>query len=144
MWLLVFIFVVLVVICGCSLSWFKYDLDIDHLDDFSRKKYTKESLEQCAHRHSPHWEYIKDLVSWRIRLRLSRFRGKERALRWRIKVFAFFSGLGPQVAQWILEEYMITAKIEERPASTDDWLCAKCGAYNPETALFCKDCGEYK
>ena len=32
---------------------------------------------------------------------------------------------------------------EHRDAD-DDALCDKCGAYNPDTALFCKDCGEYK
>lgn len=104
---------------------------------------TKLSLDQLSHKHSAHWDYIKDLVPWRIRLRLSRFRGKERALTWRIKLLALFSGFGPQVAEWILEEYMITAKVEEKPAP-GEWTCPKCGTHNQETALFCKNCGEYK
>ena len=85
-----------------------------------------------------------DVVSWRSRLRLSRFRGKKQALSWRIKVIAFFSGLGPQVSQWLLEEYMITAKAEQVTPPEDAWVCAHCGAINTDTAIFCKDCGEYK
>lgn len=104
---------------------------------------TKESLDQFTREHSEHWEYVRDVVHWRIRLRLSRFRGKERPLTWRIKLLAFFTGMGPQVAEWILEEYMITAKVDNKPTA-NQWSCPKCGTHNLDTALFCKDCGEYK
>ena len=118
--------------------WWHYFIEL------KQKQETKESLDQFSHKHSEHWEYVKDLIPWRIRLRLSRFRGKKWALSWRIKLFAFFAGLGPQVAQWILKEYMITAKVVEQPEAKSDWLCPQCGTYNEDTALFCKDCGEYK
>ena len=118
-------------------SWYRYFVEL------RQKQETKESLDQFTHKHSEHWEYVKDVVPWRFRLRLSRFRGKERALTWRIKLLALFAGLGPQVAEWILEEYMITAKVEEKPAP-GEWTCPKCGTHNQETALFCKNCGEYK
>ena len=125
------------------LSSFSFDRRVQRLVDIEQKREAKENLDQFTHKHSAHWEYIKDLVPWRIRLRLSRFRGKERPLTWRIKLLALFAGLGPQVAEWILEEYMITAKVEEKPAP-GEWTCPKCGTHNQETALFCKNCGEYK
>nr|MBQ8243587.1 hypothetical protein [Oscillospiraceae bacterium] len=109
-----------------------------------QKLETKESLDHFTHQHSPYWAYLKDIIPWRTRLWLSRFRGKKWALTWRIKIYAFFSGLGPQVAQWLLEEYMITAKADDLPAPDDTWRCAHCGCDNVNTALFCKDCGEYK
>lgn len=119
-------------------SWYRYIVEL------RQKQETKESLDYFTHKHSEHWEYVKDVVHWRIRLRLSRFRGKERPLTWRIKLLAFFTGMGPQVAEWVLEEYMITTKVEDTPALPDSWTCPKCGTHNLDTALFCKDCGEYK
>ena len=107
------------------------------------KRESKQSIDELTHKHSAHWDYIKPLLPWQIHRHLSRFRGKERALTWRIKLLAFFAGFGPQVAEWILEEYMITAKVDNKPAA-DQWTCPKCGTHNQETALFCKDCGEYK
>ena len=125
------------------LSSFSFDRRVQRLVDIEQKREAKESLDQFSHKHSEHWEYVRDVVHWRICLRLSRFRGKERPLTWRIKLLALFAGLGPQVAEWILEEYMITAKVDNKPAP-GEWTCPKCGTHNQETALFCKNCGEYK
>ena len=105
---------------------------------------TKESLDRFTHQHTPHWEFLSRVVPWRFRLWLSRRRGKKWALTWRIKLIAFFAHLGPQTARWLLEEYMITAKADELPAPNHTWRCPHCGCDNANTAIFCKDCGEYK
>ena len=138
-----FLFAVFLAVLGFLANDFTFYMRRMHQNDRKQKIEAKESIDQLSHKHSAHWDYIKDKIPWRIRLQLSRFRGKERALTWRIKLLAFFAGFGPQVAEWILEEYMITAKVEEKPAP-GEWTCPKCGTHNQETALFCKNCGEYK
>lgn len=115
-----------------------------YLLERERKLQTRESLDHFTHQHTPHWEYIKDVIPWRTRLHLSRLRGKKWALTPYVKLISLFFGIGPEVAQWIIDEYMITAKAEDLPAPSNNWVCAHCGTANGDTALFCKDCGEYK
>ena len=109
-----------------------------------QKRETKESLDQVSYQHTPHWEYLLTVTTWQTRLRLSRCRGKKRALTRQIKNLLASTGMAPQVGQWLLEEYMITAKAEQVTPPEDAWVCAHCGAANAEPSLFCKDCGEYK
>ena len=105
---------------------------------------SKESFDALTHVHTKHWEYIQSILSWRQRLSLSRFRGKKWALKLLIKPICLFRGIDPEVAQWILDEYMITTKVEDLPPPENTWVCPHCGTANINTALFCKDCGEYK
>lgn len=103
-----------------------------------------ESLAQDAYLHSEHWDYIKDLIPWQTRAEFNKLRGNKDALSEKVKRFASSHSIGSKVAQWILEEYMITTKAEDLPTAPKTWTCSKCGAKNAHTALFCKDCGEYK
>ena len=123
---------------------FWWNLGRDARMDPNQRQETKESLDQVTYRHSPHWEYLLKVTSWQTRLKLSRLRGKKRALTRKLKQIASFTGMDSQVEQWLLEEYMITAKADELPAPDGSWRCAHCGCHNADTAIFCKDCGEYK
>ena len=123
---------------------FWWNLGRDAQMDPKQRQETKESLDQVTYQHSPHWEYLLTVTSWQTRLKLSRYRGKKRALTRKLRQIAFFAGMDSQVEQWLLEEYMITAKADELPAPDDTWRCTHCGCDNPDTAIFCKDCGEYR
>ena len=114
------------------------------IDELQAKQETKESLDAFTHVHTKHWEYIQSILPWRPRLLLSRFRGKKWALKILIKPLCLVRGIDPEGAQWILEEYMITTKVEDLPPPENTWVCPHCGTANTDTALFCKDCGEYK
>ena len=117
---------------------------LDRLQEAIDSQIARESTDRFTHLHTENWEYIEKLLPWQFRLQLSRRRGKTWALKWRIKVYSLFHGIGPKVAQWILEEYMITKKLEDLPPPANTWVCPHCGTANTDTALFCKDCGEYK
>ena len=112
--------------------------------DAKQKPETEESLDQVTYQHSPHWKYLLNVTTWQTRLKLSRHRGNKRALTRKLKQIASFTGMDSQVEQWLLEEYMITAKADEPPAPNHTWRCPHCGCDNANTAIFCKDCGEYK
>lgn len=114
------------------------------VEELETEQGCKEGFDALTHIHTEHWEYIQSILPWRIRLRLSRLRGRKWALKWRIKLFSLFHGIGPKVAQWIFEEYMITTKVEDLPPPENTWVCPHCGTANQDTALFCKNCGEYK
>lgn len=36
------------------------------------------------------------------------------------------------------------APVNRRKAAEAEWKCGKCGTVNKETAIFCRDCGEYR
>ena len=131
-------FVLYLVLWPFLRKWFRAPFE----KQFSRK--IDETQEQNAYAHTEHWDYIKDLLPWQFRERLNKIRGDRNALTKQIKQFSRLHGIGPKVAGWILEEYMISERLENQPSAPKTWLCTKCGTKNSETAIFCKDCGEYK
>lgn len=108
------------------------------------KEETRQSVEELGYRHSKHYPYITNMTPLWVRLRLSTYRGNRKALAWRIKLLCILNIVGPQTADLLMEEYMINEGASSCPAPARSWVCAHCGAANTETALFCKDCGEYK
>lgn len=109
-----------------------------------QKKETQQSLEELAYNHSRYYPYIREMIPETVRLHLSKYRGKRKALSWRIKLLQLLGVVDPHAAKMLMEEYMITAETPARPIFPGEWACSKCGTTNPDTALFCKDCGEYK
>ena len=108
------------------------------------KQQSKEGLETLSYVHSEHWDEIKDLIPWQTRSEWNQLRGNKESLVPIIYHFTKDAGLSPQIAQWIFEEYMITTKVEDLPPPENTWVCPHCGTANIKTAIFCKDCGEYK
>ena len=113
-------------------------------NEYKEKKETQQSLEELAYDHSRYYPYILEMIPEAIRLHLSKYRGNRKALAWRIKLLQLHGAIDPEAAKMLMEEYMITQGRPSRPVPMDSWACPKCGAYNEDTALFCKDCGDYK
>ena len=108
------------------------------------EKDTTQSLEELGYPHSENYAYIASTTPLWVRLRLSKRRGDRKALSWRIKLLQLLNIVGPKTADLLLEEYMITAETPVWEATSKEWTCPKCCTHNQETALFCKNCGEYK
>lgn len=108
------------------------------------KKDTTQSLEELGYPHSENYAYIASTTPLWVRLRLSKHRGDRKALSWRIKLLQLLNIVGPKTAGLLLGEYMIIAETSACPTAPGEWTCPKCGTHNQETALFCKNCGEYK
>ena len=142
--LLLFVLILTIVVVDFIVSVKLRELRRKSYISWRQKRECKEGFDALTHVHTEHWEYIQSVVPWRTRLRLSRFRGVKWALQLQIKLFSLFHGIGPKVAQWVLDEYMITTKVEDLPPPENTWVCPHCGTANQDTALFCKDCGEYK
>ena len=112
--------------------------------EWKQQRETQQSLEELGCRHSENYVYIASTTPRWVRLYLSKHRGKRKALLWRIKLLQLLNIVGPKTACLLLKEYMITPDTPIRTAASNEWTCSKCGTYNEDTALFCKDCGEYK
>ena len=104
---------------------------------------TAQSLEELPIRHSKHYPYIRNMVPMPVLLSLSRHRGDRKALTWRVKLLKLLNVVGPQTGDMLMVEYMLTAESSGKSAGKDAWRCG-CGAENPNTDLFCKDCGQYR
>ena len=112
--------------------------------EWKQQRDTQKSLEELGYPHSENYAYIASTTPLWVRLRLSKHRGDRKALFWRIKLLQLLNIVGPKTAGLLLEEYMITAETPVRKATSTEWTCPKCGTHNQDTALFCKNCGEYK